>query len=142
MKAIHALSSWDPGFDAWRSPYIYSLSATSFSSQPTPASPNIDTAMKFCGLLALGLPAAQAFRITLYAGDGCTGDSFLALDPVKACVLPAGLPASFDAQSIRVEETPPTCQVWMFTDASLRCDTFQKDTWRFWSNVSQGECFS
>lgn len=100
----------------------------------------LDTRMQSFGLLALGLLAAQAYKITIYSGRDCTGESHAETNPTAFCKMPSGLPSGFDAQSIKVENTPSTCEIWMFTDQSLRCDTFQENTWRFWTNVDEGGC--
>lgn len=101
---------------------------------------SVDTRMQPLGLLALGLLAAQAYKITMFAGLDCTGESHAETDPTKACKTPLGLPAEFDARSIKVEDTPLDCQIWMFTDKSLRCDSYQDNTWRFWTKVNEGGC--
>jgi hypothetical protein len=80
--------------------------------------------MRTLELLLSGLAMAQAWEVTLFREFNCDGESHGLHDIFPRedeCRQPSGLPAYFDAKSIRISDLPPGCKIYMFTDNNIQC---------------------
>lgn len=99
--------------------------------------------MKSFGLLAASLTVAQAWVVTLYGEDGCTGESHYMKD-YNQCGQPPNVPANFDAKSVGWSEMPLRRDIHIYTDNNTPlCSTPNgQHTWIYFQSTKSSECWS